>query len=249
LKLLLLGGTTEASVLARRLAGDRRFTPILSYAGRTRQPAPPPIPWRVGGFGGVDGLAHFLATESIEALIDATHPFATRMSAHAVQAARRTEIPLLAVQRPPWVATPDDHWTEVPTMAHAAAALGPIPQRVFLTVGQQELFSFSVTPHHYVVRSVDPPPFDLLPGAVIIAARGPFQLDDEIDLLRTHRIDRLVTKNSGGTATAAKLEAARACHVPVIMVARPASPTPNTVADADAVWGWLEHLYASRRGA
>jgi precorrin-6A/cobalt-precorrin-6A reductase len=235
MRILILGGTTEASAIARALVGDARFDPVLSLAGRTRAPVPPPIPWRVGGFGGASGLADYVRRERIEALVDATHPFAARMKAHAASVA----VPRVVVLRPAWRAVPGDRWIEAPTMTAAFQALGDAPRRVFLTVGQQELAPFG-GPHHYLIRSVDPPAM-APPGATIITARGPFDPAAEQALLAEHRIDVLVTKNSGGTATAGKLEAARALGLPVVLVARPPRPDGVVVEDAAAALAWLAH--------
>jgi precorrin-6A/cobalt-precorrin-6A reductase len=241
MRVLILGGTTEASAIALALAGDRRFAPVLSLAGRTLTPAKPPIPWRVGGFGGVEGLAAHLHREKIAALIDATHPFAARMKANAARAAALAGIPRVAVLRPAWQALPGDRWTEVADMADAFAALGPTRRRVFLSIGRQELAAFG-PPHAYLVRSVDPPdPAVLLPDATSIVARGPFTEAAERALLLAHRIEVLVTKNAGGDATAAKLAAARRLGLPVVMVARPAPPDPPVVADAAGALAWLAH--------
>jgi precorrin-6A/cobalt-precorrin-6A reductase len=251
MNVLILGGTTEASAIVRALAGDARFRPVLSLAGRTRAPVAPPVPWRSGGFGGAEGLAAHLRAESIQALVDATHPFAARISRNALAAAEQACVPHLAVLRPAWTAVPGDRWTLAPDMAAAAEVLGPQPRRVLLTVGQQELAPFAATPwHSYLIRSVDPPPPELLPpGARILAARGPFAEDDERRLLAGEGIDVLATKNSGGSATAAKLAAARALGVEVVMVARPPAPS-GTVPDAAAALAWLHQLAAGwERGA
>jgi precorrin-6A/cobalt-precorrin-6A reductase len=251
LYLLILGGSAEASALARRLAGDDRFRVTFSLAGRTKSPAPQPVPVRTGGFGGVDGLVQFLAAEGIDILVDATHPFAAQMSRHAVEAARRGDTPLLSIRRPPWTPASDDRWTVVENMAAAAEALGAEPRTVFLTVGQKELAPFKACPQHsYVVRSVDPPPaHSLPPNVTIITARGPFELDGERSLLSGHGIEVIVTKNSGGAATAAKLVAARELGLPVIMVARPELPKSvgesESVADAGAAFAWLEEFAAA----
>lgn len=255
MRVLILGGTAEASALARALAGDARFEAVLSLAGRTRSPRLPPIPSRIGGFGGVAGLAAYLRAERITALIDATHPFAEQMSRHAAQAADLAKVPLLRLDRPPWHPEPGDMWIAVPDMRAAAEALGGAPRRVFLTVGQKDLPAFRAAPwHRYLVRSVDPPdPAALPPGASVIAARGPFDEADETALLRDNGIDILVTKNSGGDATAAKLRAARALGVPVVMVQRPPvlAQIPS-VADPQAALDWLAWLHgaegAARRG-
>jgi precorrin-6A/cobalt-precorrin-6A reductase len=247
MNVLILGGTTEASAIATALAGDGLIRATLSLAGRTRAPVLPAVPSRRGGFGGVEGLARYLRDQNIDALVDATHPFAAQMSRHAALASARTGVKLLAVVRPAWIAGPDDRWIEVADMIGAVAALGPEPRRVFLTVGQQELAPFRTAPwHDYLIRSVEPPAPDSLPPRVrCIAARGPFTEPDECALLVSERIDILVTKNSGGTATEAKLAAARALLLPVVMVARPpAEPVPS-VPDAAAALDWLRHVAAS----
>jgi precorrin-6A/cobalt-precorrin-6A reductase len=239
LRLLILGGTSEASALARLLADDARFAAVLSLAGRTAAPPPSPIPRRIGGFGGADGLAAWLRAERIAALVDATHPFARAMPHNARAAAERACVPILRIERPAWTAQPGDRWTVVDSLPDAAEALGAVPRRVFLTIGRQELAPFvAASWHHYLIRSVDPIGA-LPPGAEAIAARGPFALDAEIELLASRRIEVLVTKNAGGAATRAKLDAARALGVTVVMVARPAPPPGETVADAEAAYAWL----------
>ncbi len=240
---LILGGTTEASAIARALAGDARYRPVLSLAGRTRAPVAPPIPWRSGGFGGAEGLAAHLRAQDVTALVDATHPFAAQISRNAAVAAAAAGVPHLAVLRPPWTPQDGDRWTSVPDMAAAAAALGAQPRRVLLTIGQQELAPFAAAPwHRYLIRSVDPPPPALLPpGARTLTARGPFQEEDEMRLLAEEDIQAIVTKNSGGAATAAKLAAARILGIEVVMVARPPAP-PGTVPDAAAALAWLHQL-------
>ena len=240
MKILILGGTTEASAIARALAGDDRFAPVLSLAGRTRAPVPPPVPWRVGGFGGVAGLAEYLRAEGVVAVVDATHPFAAQMKANAAACA----VPRIAVLRPAWAAVPGDRWTPVPDMAAAASALGPTARSAFLTVGQGDLRAFG-PPHRYLVRTVDPPA-DAPPGATIVTARGPFTVEDDRALMVAHGIEVLVTKNSGGTAVAGKLEAARALGVRVVMVDRPAPPPGPIVADAAGALRWLEGQAALR---
>ena len=253
LKVLLLGGTTEASALAERIAEDERFEGTLSLAGVTLSPKVSPLEVRTGGFGGAEGLAADLQQHEIDALVDATHPFAAVISANAATAAATVSVPCIAVCRTPWEEAPGDCWIRVPDMPSAAAALGPAPRTVFLTIGRKDLAPFRAAPQHrYVVRSVDPPPQGLLPdGAVFIAARGPFALEDEERLLRDHGIETIVTKNSGGEATVAKLTAARRRGLPVVMVNRPpaAGPAVPTVDDA---WDWLvarhEETASARRG-
>jgi len=245
MKLLILGGTTEATELGQALAGDARFDATLSFAGRTQRPLAQAIPTRTGGFGGIEGLAAYLRDHAIDALIDATHPFAAQMTAHAVAAAQQTGVPLLVVLRPAWVPGPGDQWTMVPTMQAAAAALGPVPRRVLLTIGQKDLAPFTAAPwHDYLTRSIEPPSVSL-PQVRFIAARGPFVLDDERHLLQAERIEVIVTKNSGGGATDAKLEAARQRNLPVVMVARPPAPDAETVPDAASALAWLARRHAA----
>lgn len=242
MKLLILGGTSEASALARRLSADTRCAPVLSLAGRTRTPAAPPIPLRVGGFGGARGLADHLTDEGFDLLIDATHPFAAVMKRNAADAARIAGVPLLAIRRPEWTPRAGDDWTAVADMEAAARALGETPRRVLLTVGRTELAAFGAAPqHHYVVRSVDAPDAARLPaGAEAIAARGPFAESDERRLLEDRGIEVIVTKNSGGAATEPKLAAARALGIAVVMVERPAVPDVESVETVDAALEWLE---------
>ncbi|HTR17030.1 MAG TPA: cobalt-precorrin-6A reductase [Acetobacteraceae bacterium] len=244
INLLILGGTAEASALARALAGRAgQFDATLSFAGRTQNPVLPPIPCRIGGFGGAAGLAAYLREQAVDVLVDATHPFAARISASAVEAACAAGIPLLAIRRPPWVAGPGDRWQPVASMTDAAAALGPVPRRVLLTIGRQDLAPFVAAPwHRYLIRSVDAPPPELQPpGAEVLTARGPFDAAGERDLLTRHGIEVLVTKNAGGDATIAKLHAARALGLTVVMVERPALPdgAVESVPDAQAALEWL----------
>jgi precorrin-6A/cobalt-precorrin-6A reductase len=242
-RLLILGGTTEASALAAALAGDARFATTLSFAGATKAPRPPPVPYRIGGFGGAEGLAKYLRAERIDLLVDATHPFAARMKANAAQAA--VGIPAIGVLRPAWQPEAGDRWTEIADMAQAADALGVTPRRVLLTIGQKDLAAFERAPwHRYVIRSIDPPEHTL-PDARIITARGPFDEEAERALLEAHDIEILVTKNSGGSATAAKLSAARALGLEVLMIRRPPPPALPTVPDAASALAWL-HQHADR---
>ena len=240
MNVLILGGTTEGSAIARALAGHPRIRPVLSLAGRTRAPVLPAVPGRRGGFGGANGLAAYLCDEAMAALIDATHPFAARMQVNAAAAAAMAGVPRVKLVRPEWAPAPGDDWTGVPDMHAAAQALGPVPRRVFLTVGQQELAPFLAAPwHEYLVRSVEPPA-TLPANARSITARGPFGLADELRLLRAERIDVLVTKNSGGEATAAKLAACRELGVPVVMVRRPPVVAGPAVTDVPAALEWLD---------
>lgn len=240
MRLLILGGTTEASALARAVEGWVDLDPILSLAGRTQNPVIPPIPYRTGGFGGVDGLKAYLTGEKIDAVIDATHPFAAQMSANAAEACCALDIPLVLFTRAAWRPVPGDRWTTAADMEAAAQALGEATRRVFLTVGSLQLAAFASAPqHHYLVRSIDPPDAAIaLPDHRLILARGPFTVDEETALMRDENIDTLVTKNSGGKATAAKLAAARALNIEVIMVERPKSPDVPAFESLDAITAW-----------
>lgn len=241
MRLLILGGTTEASALARNVVGWADLDPILSLAGRTQNPVEPPIPFRTGGFGGVDGLKSYLTDEKIDVVVDATHPFAAQMSAHAAQACRDLNLPLALFTRAAWRPVPGDRWLPVADMAEATKALGDDPRRAFLTVGGLQLAAFATAPqHHYLVRTIDPPEaVAALPDHRLILARGPFAVDDEITLMRDERIDVLVTKNSGGKATAAKLAAARTLDIEVIMVERPKAEDVLAFEKLDAVMAWV----------
>jgi precorrin-6A/cobalt-precorrin-6A reductase len=250
--ILILGGTSEARQLAQRLAGRACLAVTLSLAGRTASPTPVPVPVRIGGFGGARGLAEYLVTERIDALIDATHPYAAVISANAVEAATLTGVRFLALRRAPWVAQVGDRWTDVADVHEAVRALGETPRRVFLALGRKELAPFVAAPqHHYVVRSVDPvePPL-AVPHAEYLIGRGPFGEADEHILLASRSIEVIVAKNSGGGATYGKLAAARALGLQVVMLRRPilpAAPTVGTVEDAVA---WIDHarLPGAERG-
>jgi precorrin-6A/cobalt-precorrin-6A reductase len=251
LKLLILGGSGEAADLARALEGDARYDVTLSLAGRTADPALLPGRLRKGGFGGAEGLARVLAEEHFDVVIDATHPFAVQMKANAVEAARATGMEFLTIRRPPWVPREGDRWIMVDSLEAAAAAIGDEPRRVFLTTGRMELAPFKAAPQHfYIVRSVEAPsPEDLPPRCELVAARGPFNFADERALLETHRAEVIVTKNSGGAGAAAKLDAARALSLPVIMVERPELPeAPSVTTVADALL-WLERAHGSTSSA
>jgi precorrin-6A/cobalt-precorrin-6A reductase len=228
MRVLVLGGTFEASKLADLLAGQSGISSTLSFAGRTKALRPPKIPYRIGGFGGVDGLNAYLEAERIDVLVDATHPFATQMPRHAAIAAAGAKIPLVVLSRPAWVAQPGDRWIEAADMAAAAAALGRERKRVFLTIGRLQLGAFAVAPQHfYLIRTIEPlalPPN--LPRHRVILGRGPFAFEAEQKLLREESIDLLVSKNSGGETAFAKLVAARHVGLPVVMVARPRQVGP-----------------------
>lgn len=246
---LILGGTTEARELARRMAGAG-IDAIYSYAGRVDAPAPVPLRSRVGGFGGVEGLTAYLKEAGITHVIDATHPFADTMSRHAVEAAEATGLPLVVLVRPPWKPGEADLWTRVPDIEAAVARLPEDPLRVFLAIGRTEIARFAARPeHHYLLRLVDqpdmPPP---LPYHDIVLARGPFDVAGDTALLETHRIDVVVSKNSGGDGARAKLDAARELGLPVLMIDRPKVPARTEVRSVEAVMEWLADHSGTERG-
>lgn len=218
-----------------------RLPALFSYAGRTGAPAPQPLPTRIGGFGGVAGLVAFLRAERIGAVIDATHPFAAQMSRNAIAACAETGVPLVALERAPWRAGPGDRWTAVPDIAAAVAALPEAGARVFLAIGKQTLAPFAGKPgNHYLLRLVDPPEGPLpLADAEAVIARGPFSAEGDMALLRTHRITHVVAKNAGGAGAEAKLIAARALGLGVIVIDRPALPPREVCADVAGVSAWL----------
>ncbi|MFO1159254.1 MAG: cobalt-precorrin-6A reductase [Reyranellaceae bacterium] len=252
MRVLILGGTTEASALARLLAGDARFEATLSLAGRTSAPRAQPITTRVGGFGGIEGLAAFLREREIDAAIDATHPYAAQISTNAVAACAAANVPLASLVRAAWQRQADDHWQEVGSTRDAAERLGGTPRRVFLSLGRQDLHLFAAAPqHHYIARLIETPQqTELPPHLVLVRQRGPFDIAVERKLLVDERIDVVVSKNSGGDATYAKIEAARALALPVVMISRPDKPAGHVLTSAEAAVDWLAHerVSASRRG-
>jgi precorrin-6A/cobalt-precorrin-6A reductase len=245
-RVLILGGTGEAARLASLLAADSRFEPITSLAGRTQRPAKVAGEVRRGGFGGAAGLAALLREADFRFLVDATHPFAARMRAHAAEAVRQAGVPLLRLERPAWIKRRGDRWHEVDNLAEAATLAPRLGRRVFLTVGRKEIEAFAGLPQvHFLVRLVEPPPAPLpLADYRLMLERGPFDETDEIQLLRAHRIDLVIAKNSGGAATYAKIAAARALKIPVILLRRPPPPPgyapAATVETPEAAMAWLE---------
>jgi precorrin-6A/cobalt-precorrin-6A reductase len=242
-RLLILGGTAEAAALARAAVerfGDR-LAVTTALAGRTEQPGPLPGAVRIGGFGGVEGLAGYLAETGIDLLIDATHPFADRIARHARLAAERVGLPRLVLERPPWRRHPLDRWIEVEDVSGAAAALARVGRRCFLTLGASELEAFAELGQvHFLVRLIDPPKQPLPLGSYeVVLGRGPFTLAGERELLRRHRIDVLAAKASGGGATEAKLVAAREAGLPVVMLRRPKPEPGPRVASVEAALAWL----------
>jgi precorrin-6A/cobalt-precorrin-6A reductase len=237
---LILGGTAEAVELARACAVGPEVEVISSLAGRTRAPGLPPGEVRIGGFGGAAGLTRFLAERAIDRVIDATHPFAVQIGAHAELACREAGVPRLRLLRPPWIREAGDHWIEVADLAEAAQRLPELGCRVFLTVGHQELGAFARLDLWFLVRAIEPPDALPLRQGQWLAGRGPFSIEDEFALLRAHAIDVLVTKASGGGATYAKLAAARQLGLPVVMVRRPPPPPGPVVDSVEASLAWLE---------
>lgn len=248
IRVLILGGTTEASDLTRLLATDPRFETTISLAGRTTKPKVQPVQTRIGGFGGTDGLVAWLQREKIDAVVDATHPYADQISSNAVAACTRLAVPLASILRPAWQPRPDDNWLTVASAKAAADALGPEPRRVFLSLGRQELGAFATRPHHhYIARTIDPPDDVALPTDIrFLFSRGPFDTAAETELLARENIDLLVSKNSGGAATYAKINAARALGILVVMIARPHKPSGHAVQNAEAAVIWLERQLAHR---
>jgi precorrin-6A/cobalt-precorrin-6A reductase len=242
--ILILGGTTEARECGQHLAARTDIAATLSLAGRTVSPLGQAIPVRRGGFGGIAGLAQYLRDNAIEALIDATHPYAPTISDHALHAASQTQTPIIALCRPPWRAVAGDRWAEVLDAAEAARTLGTPPRNVFLAVGRQEIAHFASAPQHrYLIRSVDPvePPL-AVPHARYILARGPFEQEQERALLLAHAIDVVVAKNSGGAATYGKIAAARTLGIPVMLLRRPPELPVQRVASVGAAIAWLDHV-------
>ncbi|MFC5952645.1 cobalt-precorrin-6A reductase [Pseudonocardia lutea] len=231
-RVLILGGTSDGRALAELLhPASRRcgatgcaISVVSSLAGRVRSPRLPPGEVRIGGFGGVAGLVAYLRDEAVTHVVDATHPFAAGMTANAAAACARADVPLTILRRPGWTERPGDRWHRVASLAEAAGLLPRLGARVFLTTGRQDLAAFADLDLWFLVRSVDPPDPPVPRRMRSLLARGPFTVEGETALLREQAIDVLVTKDSGGADTAAKLEAARAVGVPVVMVDRPPLP-------------------------
>ncbi|UPJ61235.1 cobalt-precorrin-6A reductase [Bradyrhizobium sp. 192] len=238
---LILGGTADASLLAAQVA-RAGLGAVYSYGGRTRAPADQPLPTRIGGFGGVSGLADYIRSENITHVIDATHPFAAEMSRNAVAACAQTSTPLIALERAPWTRAPGDNWIEVADVSAAAAALPETPAKVFLAIGRQHIAPFAAKPQHsYTLRFVDPPDAPLPFAADVIVSRGPFLLNGELEMMRERGIGWIVARNSGGDGARAKIDAARVLGLPVIMISRPELPERRRVESVIEVMQWLGH--------
>ncbi|AUR02784.1 precorrin-6A reductase CobK [Phaeobacter inhibens] len=216
---------------------------VFSYAGRTANPVSQPLPTRVGGFGGVEGLSEYLKAESITHVVDATHPFAAQMSTNAVHACEATDVKLCAFERPAWQAGEGDTWVHAGTIDEAVSALPDAPARVFLAIGKQNLTQFAAKPqHHYLLRLVDEPDAPLpLPHTTVEIARGPFDAAGDTALMQRHGITHVVAKNAGGAGAAAKLIAARTLGLPVIMIGRPDVPARPIKGSVAEVMAWLSH--------
>ena len=219
---------------------------LFSYAGRTAAPVAQPLPMRVGGFGGVEGLTAFLRSEGISHVIDATHPFAVQMSRNALAACAQTGTELIGLERAAWQPQPGDAWCQASDIQSAVDALPDHPARVFLAIGKQHLAPFAAKPHHYLLRLVDAPETPPLPDCTVIVARGPFDHAADLDLMQAHGITHLVAKNAGGIGAEAKITAARALRLPVILIDRPALPGRRIASTPEAVMAWLPHAETER---
>ena len=242
-RLLILGGTSEARLLAEETlaAHGQNLDVITSWAGRTRRVPDVAGQTRVGGFGGTAGLVNYLQTETINMVIDATHPFAETISDHAYDACVIAEVPRLLVARPPWQMPPDAKWVEVEDMAAAAEAVGRFARRAFLSTGKQTVDAFTgVENVWFLVRLIDPPPEPLaLTDYEVTCGRPPFTLADEKSLIQTHNIDTLVSKSSGG-ALPAKITAAVEMQLPIVLVAPPPPPPGNRATSITDALVWIE---------
>lgn len=242
IRALILGGTADANLLAAAIA-RAGIDAVYSYGGRTAAPAEQPLPTRIGGFGGISGLADYLRGERITHVIDATHPFAAEMSRNAIAACAQTATPLIALERAPWDKTSGDRWIEVADVVSAVTALPERRAQVFLAIGRQHIAPFGARPQHaYTLRFVDPPAeTPPLHDADVIVSRGPFTLEAELEMMRARSIEWIVARNSGGTGARAKIDAARALGLPVIMITRPLLPERPQVESVEAVMQWLGH--------
>lgn len=241
-RVLILGGTSEARALAALLVALPGIEPVSSLAGRVAEPARPEGDVRIGGFGGAPGLERWLVAQFITAVVDATHPFADTISRAAAVATSALGLPLLVLSRPGWTERDGDDWRRVPSLTAAAQLLShdhPPAERVFLTTGRKELAPFASLPQWFLIRSIDPPDEPLPPRHQVLLARGPFAVDGELALMREYRIDVLVTKDSGGSLTEAKLTAARRLDLPVVVVDRPPVPDVPVVETVAAAAEWV----------
>lgn len=244
--MLILGGTSEARALASALV-TRGLPVVSSLAGRVARPRLPVGEVRIGGFGGPEGLSKWLTEHRVRALVDATHPFAERIGTSAATAADDAGVPLLRLERPGWQPVEGADWRWADSLAHAAQLVGghgepsaPRAERVFLTSGRQGLHAFAdLSDQWFLIRCVDRPKAPLPPQREVLLARGPYTLEGETSLMREHRVDLLVTKDSGGELTIAKLHAARDLGIPIVVIRRPVRPETERVADVDPAIEWV----------
>jgi precorrin-6A/cobalt-precorrin-6A reductase len=235
-RILILGGTGEAAELAEQLATRKDLEFISSFAGRVSHPKYPIGAVRVGGFGGIEGLISYLIMESISVVIDATHPFAIEISRNTEVACARLGLPLIALVRPAWRKQKNDLWYEVATYVDAAEFVNKKKARVLLSIGRQEVGSFAAcSDAWFLIRAIEAPTGQLPQHHEILLQRGPFDLKEELQLLRDYSIDHIVSKNSGGSGTNTKIEAARLLGIPVVMVERPTKHTVPTVETVEEV--------------
>ena len=241
-RLLILGGTGEAAALAHRLGKVPNLGIVTSMAGRTRAPAAVPGELRVGGYGGAEGLARYIMERPIDLVIDATHPYAARMTENAAAACAASGVPRLLFSRPPWQEQPNDRWVRVPDAAGAARALPDLGRRVFLSTGRQDLEPFGgLADLWFLVRLIEAPEEPLpLANYELVLGRGPFAAEDEAALMQEHGIAVVLSKNSGGQATYGKIEAARRLGLPVVMIARPPLPPGEILHTVDEAAAWAE---------
>lgn len=242
-RILILGGTGEAAELAAQLASRNDLEFISSFAGRVSCPKYPIGVVRVGGFGGIEGLISYLTMESISVVVDATHPFAVGISRNTEVACARLGLPLIALVRPTWQKQKDDLWHEVTTYVDAADFVNKKRGRVFLSIGRQEVGSFAACDDAwFLIRAIEAPTGQLPQHHEILLQRGPFDLKEELQLLRDYSIDHIVSKNSGGSGTYTKIEAARLLEIPVVMVERPIKHTVPAVGTVCEVVAELAEL-------
>ncbi len=256
--ILILGGSSEAFNLAEKLENHASYHPISSLAGRTSVPRKPAGTYRTGGFGGVDGLAYYIKQETISAIIDATHPFAQKITTNASSAANQTNCPIIHISRPPWQKEKGDNWIEVDTMQEAAEKITPSHSPCFLTIGRLELSAFlNRTDIEFLCRAIEPPKStdpikqniripkneDQWPENFrFIYAKGPYDYENEISLIKQQNIQSIVTKNSGGDKAKAKLDVARDLDIPVVMIKRPSPLKGMTVETTNEALTWLKTI-------
>jgi precorrin-6A/cobalt-precorrin-6A reductase len=240
-KLLILGGTGDAHQLAAAAQQISGLTVISSLAGRTQQPILPIGQVRTGGFGGEQGLINYLQDHEIDLVIDATHPFAQQISENVAMAVAALKLPFLVLERSAWQQHPGDQWLSVSNHQAAADLLPSLGQRIFLTIGRQELgFYAHLQDLWFLMRSIDPPELPAIPPGEMLLAKGPFDLNSEWELLLKYQIQAIVSKNSGGEATYAKILAARELGLPVVMIQRSKTPAGERVDNIEQVIEWLQ---------